>query len=216
MSQHKGRKIGDLTVEEYEEVIKVYNADIYDRIVKLNNEVNALRDDNTRISRELDEWKQRTTLLERDLEQVQKKQKRASVVFKGLADNISPKAAVDEVCVRALAVQDVVVKEAKKIFQRDGKMSALAELSDESMVSTILRNSSKLKGTTISVDRDLTRDARQKKSAMLTLKRDITQIDNSKRIIVRDDRMRVEDRWFYWNGEKQLMSAVILMVRRPC
>ncbi|KAL5274982.1 hypothetical protein ACFFRR_001155 [Megaselia abdita] len=207
MSQHKGRKIGDLTVEEYEDVIKVYNADIYDKIVKLNNEVNNLKEDNAKITLELNEWKRRTALLERDLAQVDKRQRRTNVIFKGLTENVSPKAAVEEVCAQLLSVTDIEVKGAKKTFQRDGKMSVVVELSDENMVSNVLKNAPKLRNSSISVDRDLTRDARQKKAAMMTIKRDLAGIDNTKKIIVRDDRMRVENQWFYWNGEKQLMSG---------
>lgn len=207
MSQHAGRKIADLTVKEYEEVIKVYNADIYDKIVKLQLDVKKLQEENEKISAELTEYKQRTALLEHDLAQVDKKQKRSNVIFRGLEESSSPKSSVEQVCSQIMEVPNIAVKEAKKTYNRNGKMTVCVELNDESMVYNLLKNSSKLKGSSISVDRDLTRDAREKKTAMLFLKKQLFAIDNTKKVIVRDDRMKIENDWFYWNREKQLMSG---------
>lgn len=207
MNHHKGKKIGELTVEEYEEVITHLNADIYDRIVKLNTEVNALKEENERITMEMMEWKERTMLLERDLAQVDKRQRRANIVFKGLNDGSSPRNAVEEICTQVLKVPNVSVKEAKKAFQRNGKMTVIAEVNDEATVNNLLRSSANLKGSNISIDRDLTRDSRNKKTAMLKIKRDLNGLDNSKKIVVRDEKMKVENTWFYWNRDNTLMTG---------
>lgn len=207
MNELSGRKIGELTVEEYADVVTHCNSDIYDKIVKLNQDVTKLQEENVKILKELEEYKQKTLTLERDLMMVDKRQKRNNVIFKGLNEDASPKTVIEGVCSQVLEVPNIVVKETRKTFNRDGKMNVIAELESENMVNDLLRNSSKLKGSEISLDRDLTRDAREKKSAMLKIKKELNGMDSSKKIVVRDDRMKVENRWFYWSGEKKLMCG---------
>lgn len=207
LCQLSGRKVGDLTVEEYQEVVECTNADIYDKIINLRKEIDELKEVNEKITKEMLEWKEKTLLLERDLTQIDRRQKRSNIVLRGLNDSQAPRATVEDLCSNVLKVDDVKVKDVRKTFQKNGKMTVVAELADADMVNSVLKSTVNLKGSSISIDRDLTRESREKKSVMMKLKKDLLEQDTSKKIIVRDDRLKVDNNWFYWNADKQLKSG---------
>ncbi|KAL5281730.1 hypothetical protein ACFFRR_005211 [Megaselia abdita] len=88
-------------------------------------------------------------------------------------------------------------------------MTVVAELEKESMVFEALKNSKNLRGASILLDKDLSKDSRDKKAVMFNLKKTLSNIDDRKKITVRNERMRVDNDWFYWDFNKKIMSNKI-------
>lgn len=199
-------KISELTVDQLKSVIAETNNELLEKYQRLFEEVKELKEANASMAHDLEIVKGRSQIMESELLSIQKRQKRDNVIIKGLNSNQAPKEAVKTLCENVLRTPEVKIKNAHKTFERNGKMTVVAELECEEMVHQVLRNSSNLRGTTISVDKDLTKDGLEKKSAMFSLKRSLTEMDASKKVLVRNERMRVDNEWFHWNNNKCLMS----------
>ena len=70
-----------------------------------------------------------------------------------------------------------------------------------------MRKTFKLAGTSVIVEKDLSEDRRIKKQIMIKIKTDILSIDNKYKILVRDDRMKIEKKkWFRYNNKNEFVS----------
>lgn len=115
---------------------------------------------------------------------------------------------VKKVCNEILKIPDTsILKSAKKLTERDGKVTVLAELDSEESTYIVLNNTKKLSGTNIFIERDLNVERQKDKRAMLRLKKEIGNISNLHRLVVRDDRIRIGDKWFKWSHNKQLICG---------
>lgn len=199
MNYNGSTNIKDLTVDDFKELIKSTNDEILEKYDALLEEVGLLKE-------ELKTVKERNNFLENEVNNMEKRQKRKNIVLKGLDSRDNPHQAVDNVCKNILKVPSIVIKEARKTFEGNGKMTVVAELDNEGMVHEALKNSKHLRGTTISLDKDLARDGREKKAVMFNVKKTLMEIDPSKKILVRNDRMRVENEWFHWDGNRNIMT----------
>lgn len=88
------------------------------------------------------------------------------------------------------------------MWERDGRMTALVELSSQTEVYSILKATPLLKGEKVYVDRDLTADSITKRKAMLQLRKRILEVNESKLIKIRGDRMVIDKNEYYWKEEK--------------
>lgn len=86
-------------------------------------------------------------------------------------------------------------------------MTIIAEFDSEDMVNHILKQSRGLAGTDITLERDLNSVRQENKKALLQLKKDIVAIDKTHPIKVRDDSMKISDKWIKWNKEQQLVCG---------
>lgn len=108
----------------------------------------------------------------------------------------SPEDAVKKVCREKLGVE-VEVQHAKILLDKRKSMNVLAKLTEKS-VYDIFKNIRKLRGSSISIERDLSQEKQQQKKALLYLKKKITQIDDTHRIKVLNDKMKIVGKWMNW------------------
>ncbi|KAL5289625.1 hypothetical protein ACFFRR_009593 [Megaselia abdita] len=125
--------------------------------------------------------------------------KRKNVIVKGFPSSSSLKELFRALCVDTLNIseQDLNVRSMRNIFDRNNKMGLIAELN------SVLKRASRLAKTKISVEKDLNSEKQIQKKVMLQLKKDVLQADISQRVTVRDERMKIADKWFYWNLRKE-------------
>lgn len=134
--------------------------------------------------------------------------KRNNLIFKGLPSNKSAVDEIKKVCNEILEIPDTkILKSAKKLTERNGKATVLAELDSEQSVYAVLGNTNKLRGTEVYIEKDLNPEKQKDKRAMLSLKKDVLKISKVHRIVVRDDRIRIGGKWFKWNLNKQLVCG---------
>lgn len=131
--------------------------------------------------------------------------KRKNIIIRGVCNNKSIYEAVDGIIKENLKIKTPIEFESiRKIYENNEKRTVVAELKTERMIQEILKHTGNLKGTSISIELDLGSERLQDKKVMMQLKRDILFINKSKRVSVRNDKMKIENKWFYWNKNKEL------------
>ena len=202
------QKVADLDVSQLIEIIKGTNQEIVDKLDSLAESVEDVKHKNDELTKEVvalkaerEKDRLRICLLEDEI-------RRNNLIFIGLSTEDTPKAEIQKVCSEILGLPSPPkILYAKKIFEREGKMTALAKLDSEETVETILENSKKLAESDIYIERDLSQEKRLDKKVMLELKKNITKTSTKYRVQVRNHRIKIDDKWFHWNNEKMLMCG---------
>lgn len=143
----------------------------------------------------------------KDIKHVVNTQKRKSLVIKGLEKNRIPSEEVKKLCSETLQIQNIQIASTKVLFEHNGKIGVAVEFQTEDNVRYILNNIKKLQNSSVSIERDLNSERQADKKALLKLKKNLLSIDQTHRIVVRDDRMKIGDNWLKWNSEKQLICG---------
>lgn len=167
-------------------------ADITGQNASIVEEVKQLR-----LEKEAD--RRRISMLENHI-------KRKNLVFRGIPKEASWSGAVGKICADKLGVA-AQVRSARKIYERGDKMSVIAEFESEEMVERLIRKTGSLAGTTMSIERDLNSERLQDKKVLIQLKNEIVAMDKSYPVKVRDDKMKIGDKWIKWNAEKELICG---------
>ena len=176
------------------------------KINTLHIDVENLKEENAALKSEIECMKNQNRMKNADLNRLIDQDKKKKLIFKGL-ETTNPKVDVQTVCKEKLAIRDVEVKSATKLFERRGKATVIADFGSEDAAYKILRNSYKLAGTPIIVERDLNNDKRIKKQIMLRIKKDILTIDSHLKIFVRDDLLKIENKWFRYNNQNEFVCG---------
>ena len=83
-------------------------------------------------------------------------------------------------------------------------MGVVAEFRNEEMIAEVFKNTRKLAGTSISIESDLNSEKKEQKQALLMLRKELLNDSNKHKITVRNNRMRIGDKWFYWSKDLEL------------
>lgn len=89
-----------------------------------------------------------------------------------------------QICTRKLNISPTIIS-AHTLFERNGIQTVVADFGNESNVLEVLRNTKKLAGTSISVDRDLNPRRQRNKVAMLLIRKEILKEFKKYKIVVR-------------------------------
>lgn len=201
------RKIGDLLVDDLKSIIKEGNKEVLDRLDNLSGDVTDLKRQNEMLKQEVEVLKNEKDSDRRRIAQLEDQFKRKNLIFKGVPASNSVNE-VKKICNEILEIPEpVILKSTKKLNERDGKVMLLAELDSEQSTIDVLKNTKKLAGTDIYIERDLNVDRQKDKKAMLRLKKEVLSVSKFHRVVVRDDRIRIVDKWFKWSSNKQLMCG---------
>lgn len=204
------RKVADLSVGDLKAIIMGVTqplvSEVSTEVRHLTTEVTNLRKENEELKGAIRFMKEESDRRFKEFTRLEDQIKRKNVVIKGLTSTNVPNEAVKELCTSKLNIdpQALRIRSVKKIFDRNNKMGVIAELDSEGEVYEILRNTNKLAGTRISIEKDLNSEKQEQKKVMLQLKKDIYQSEKTQRLTVRDERLRIGDKWFYWNRNKEL------------
>ena len=91
---------------------------------------------------------------------------------------------------------------ASKIYERNGKLSVIAEFHTEQAVQEVMRNKKNLVGSNIFIEFDL--NSERQKNVMLELKKDILHRSKAKRVNAFEDKLVIETKTFVWNRQNKL------------
>lgn len=135
------------------------------------------------------------------------KNKQKNVVFRGIEKNGDLKENITKICAETMGIPDLVVKWVRKLYETDETVCGVAEFRTEEMANAVFNNAKKLKGTSVFVDKDLSDEKQQNKKVMLQLKTQLKSLNKDLKILVRNDRMRIDKKWLFWNKDKLLMCG---------
>lgn len=204
------RKVGDLTVDDLKfvinEVTKSLLTEVSAEVQLLANEVRSLRTENQEMKKEICVIKEESNSRLKEMERLEDQIKRKNIIIKGLPSSNSPNMAVTTLCTSTLHIdpQDIKIRSTRKIFDRNNKMGVIAELDTEEEVYKVLRTTNKLAGTQISIEKDLNSNKQEQKKVMLQLKREIGKTETTQKLTVRDERLRIGNKWFHWDHNQKL------------
>lgn len=201
-------KVGELSVEDLRSIFRDENKEVLDKLNYLTDDFNDLKKQNEMLKQEIQNIQAEKDSDRKRIAQLEDQFKRKNLIFKGLPSSKSTVNEVKKVCNEILKIPDTsILKSAKKLTERNGKITVLAELDSEQSTYVVLNNTKELKGTNIYIERDLNVDRQKDKRAMLRLKKEIVKVSKIHRVIVRDDRLRIADKWFKWSQHKQLLCG---------
>lgn len=171
-------------------------------IVNLRLEVRSLADENAALKTEVCRLREEKGKDHAELMRLTDYVKRKNLVFRGLDTLKDPLQSIKEVCENHLGINHIDLVSTRTLYEHNGKICVVAELSSEKSVSEILKNTRKLAGTSISIGRDLNNDRLQNKKVMLQLRQDIWENSKKHRIMIKDDKLKIADKWFTWVDKK--------------
>lgn len=202
------RKVGELYVDDLRQIIKDSNREVLEKLSTLSGNVEDLKEQNNLLKQEVEHLKVDKDVDRRRINQLEEQIKSKNLILKGLNAKSSVNGVVNKICFDKLKLpKSVKIIYTKKLYERDEKMAVLVELDSSQSVQNALQNAKKLAGTSIYLERDLTPEKQKDKKVMLQLKKDIVAASKSHRIAVINDRIRINDKWFRWNKEKQLFCG---------
>lgn len=128
-----------------------------------------------------------------------------NLIIKGIKDVANTNDGVRKLLADILQV-NVEPERTWKMYQSGGKATVRVEFKSDQDVQEVLRNTKKLKGTKIGVDRDLSETARIKRSELLKVRKLIMaktagiKPENRKRIVVTGDKLKIDNAVFRMEG----------------
>lgn len=180
--------------------------DLEDVKNEISSEVNTLRLENKNLKEEMAKIKKENDENKKDIQWLQNQVTSNKLLIRGLASNKEPSVEVQTFFKEKLEISPNV-QTVRKIFDRDDKMTVVVELGSYQELVNVLKNTGKLAGSSISVQRDLIPKKQQQKKAFLILKKKILGVNKEHKVVVRDDKLKIKDTWFKWNNENKLVSG---------
>lgn len=180
--------------------------EIKSEITLAATEIGALRTENVKLKAEIEKLKDMREEDANNIRWLEHQIKSTKLIFKGISSATSASESVLKVCTDNLKTKPKIIS-AHKVFEQNGKQTAIVEFENESSVLEILKATNHLAGTSISIDRDLNPRRQKNKKAMLIIRKQILAENKVHKIIVRDDKMKIKDKWFVWNAKNELISG---------
>lgn len=180
--------------------------EIKTQIGTVNTEVNALKIENQQLREELVKVKKENEDNKKDIAWLENQVRPNKLFIKGIKAAKSPREEVERMFKEQLQINTLIIS-VRKIFERNGKMAVIVELESAKSLDEVFKNTRKLAGSSISVERDMIPNKQEHKKASLILKRKLQEISKEHKVIVREDRLKIKDQWFKWNRENKLVSG---------
>ncbi|XP_065355374.1 uncharacterized protein LOC135949851 [Calliphora vicina] len=182
--------------------------EVKENIMEVKSEVRKLADENKVLEDEIKNLKKEREEDQKRMRRLEEALGRKKLIIKGLEAQKSCYSAVKNMFKDDLKLSTKVeIEQTKKIFERNNKMTVMVELKSVEMVMEIFKHVKNLKGKPIYIERDLCLERQTDKKIMLQLKQCLLKADKNKKVTVKDDKLVVDEKRFFWNKNKILMSG---------
>lgn len=180
--------------------------DLKVEIVGIGADVSALKRENQELKDELNKVQQENNQFKKDINWLQNQIKPNKLFIKGITSSKNPMEEAKNLFRDKLNIS-TTIKYVKKVFDRNGKMAIIIELENEQAIQEVFRNTKKLAGSNITIERDMIPTKQLHKRIFLILKKKILSLSKQHKIVVREDKMKIKDQWFKWNSKNKLVSG---------
>lgn len=109
----------------------------------VNNEISALKNENMQLKEEIEVLKREKQVDRKNLLWLEQQTCNKKLIFKGVSKNSSPKKAIHSICNDMLKI-DIGILTARKIFEKNDKMSVVVEFDSTSAVAKVFQNTKKI------------------------------------------------------------------------
>lgn len=181
--------------------------DIKTNVAEIDKKCEDLKNENEILRSEINKLKAERERDNENLRRLVDQSKRKNVIFKGIKKQGSPKNSVENVCINVLKLNDLKIKMARTLYSNNGKIGVVAEMQTEEMVHKIFKNTKNLTGSTIIIERDLSEERQQDRKVLLQIKSAILQTDKTHKIFVRNDSLKIGNKWLHFSKNRELMSG---------
>lgn len=173
-----------------------------DDITDLKAEIKQLREENLNLRVKMEKMELDNERKDRRLEAVENHLRRNNLIFKGFdgKENVED---VVNFCKDVLEVEVEGKIENSFFLGKDGKglMARKVMFTSSKVVTDILRNTRKLKGTGFYVDRDYTWNVRNRRRRMFWVRKEIKKRDGNVKCIVKKDILVLNGKEYQWDEE---------------
>lgn len=180
--------------------------EIKNEITAVNSEVQSLKLENSQLKEELSKVKNENESNKRNIQWLQNQVATNKLFIKGLASASKPEEEVKKLFSENLGVAPSF-KTVRKIFDRNGKMAVIVELENQDAIQEVFKSTRKLVNTSISIERDMMPMKQDHKKAFLRLKIELLAISKDYKIMIRADKMKIQDQWFRWSNGNILLCG---------
>lgn len=222
--QCSGQSVGNVSVADLMRTLSSSMSELFDDKMKnlltkydleeishhmreLFTQIEELKSENQALKNEIQKMKTNHLKDNSRFEHVEEKLRRKNVIFQGVKEQKSKSLneIVKTICNKNLKMNHpVAIISTRKLCDFKGNLTILAEMESEQCVREVLKRSKLLKGTSIYVDRDLSKEKQQQRKAMITLKKEILSKNKSLKVSVINEKLKVAKHWFTWNDKKEL------------
>lgn len=133
-----------------------------------------------------------------------------NLIFKGVTNigSQNPKEAVNEIINGKMDITPAIYPQQVNVLKTTAQnMMLLVKFGTDNDVYRVLQKTGKLSGTTIYIDRDMTKEERKNKVALIKIRRIILSklsepVDKAVKIKILTNGMRIQEHIFKWNGQR--------------
>lgn len=218
-NKNDGSPVGSMAVTD---LMKLMSTLMDEKLTNMKQDVEEIKNNVSGLSLKLDEVKSENQLLKNEITQLREERekdhqqivylqehiKRNNLIFKGIDTKSTLEDSVRDCCKNNLKIsEEIVLLSTRKLYEKNGKVGVVAEFSSGEAVKDIFKNTKNLAGSKIIVERDLTTEKQQDKRVMLELKKRIKEVSSKHKIMVRNEKIKISDKWLMWNKNKILISG---------
>lgn len=208
--------IGNMSIDDFK---KLLNETIYEQVkdlatkldvASLSLELDALRTENSHLSKKLSVMTERCDLLESQIEIISRKaHENCMVVHLPLDRETDAVQLATQTCRGLLKLkegEDIHLKKSRVIQNTHTQRGTVfLELESSDIVDEIMSVNSQLKGTGISIFREQTQMYRQKRRALMEIKNKLSQLNAQAKIIIKGDKMQINNHTFIYKFARGLI-----------
>lgn len=180
--------------------------EVKEGIASTRAELMELREENKKLKEEIEALKNTQKEYGETIKWLEHQVKNNKLLFKGIPYEKSAIESARKVCSNMLKINPQITS-ARTISKPNENCTVIVEFDSESTVSYVLGATKNLAGSKISICRDLNPKRQRNKITMLLIKKLILKDSKKHRIMVRDDKMKINDKWFTWNARNELVCG---------
>lgn len=190
---------------------------IREEMEPLKKEVETMKTEISKIATENSILKNEVARLKNRMENLERDKKKNNLIIRGIKKEGDAKEKFYLLCTKELKMeQKPKIRNVFEIKSMNNKAILKVEFESEEEMWKVLSKTRNLKGTDIAIDRDLTKEARERRNNLIKIKKEIIKVDTSKKITVSAERLIIGQhkfdlrngilRWGYENGINKIES----------
>ncbi|XP_037959929.1 uncharacterized protein LOC119689217 [Teleopsis dalmanni] len=180
-----------------------------DEMIAKNVETSSLSFGLSRLKMEVEQLKKDRDLDRKELNKIVIEKKRRNLIVKGMVKEESLNNAFKKLCNDKLGLYDISIQNTRLMFEKNNKMNIVVSLDTTEMAQQVLRSKTKLVGSKIYIERDLSEVQLQKKRALMQL----MSLDNGQKVSVRNDSIRIDGKWMYFNSAENEVDYIVNKIK---
>lgn len=207
---HAGNNVGSMSRDDLFNMIcgifdnKMNNVATKEDINSIENELQELRNENKELRKEVDTQRLK-------IEELDDNQRKNNLIFRGLSLSKSTEtndliAQLKQFCNKTLCLnKEVNIVNAFPINKTSKQSIIKVQFSSSADSHVVMSNAKKLKGSNISIQRDLSIASRGRRAKYYKIKTAILQNNKKSKIVIKNSYIAIDNELFFWDLNKNIL-----------